>query len=299
MLLASYSQALKDLSKGVKNLVIIIVGKTHLEEIYPGSTTIRRNMLLESPRRVLAQSIGKLANFIGEMQMEENFSKPKKKNGNMQMLKLINDIYNIDVSRCAALLGAFMERCIEIPFLKSPEVTAKAVSSPMVVGVWALFSLSREELQKMLESSQNTELVINVKEYMHSVLTDKSQDDREMEEQRYAGKLQFLLQGMHRTVTSSTKYVSYSLEYQLCNNLKFSKDTSVQDLISKWDKIFKDDILCHVAKSHRPLLARWLKWTILVHDLREVLAESTCISVTGLVNSGKSLLVKQLFNLKV
>ncbi|CAI8045401.1 hypothetical protein GBAR_LOCUS25109 [Geodia barretti] len=150
----------------------------------------------------------------------------------------------------------------------------------------------------MLESSQNTELVINVKEYMHSVLTDKSQDDREMEEQRYAGKLQFLLQGMHRTVTSSTKYVSYSLDYQLCNNLKFSKDTSVQDLISKWDKIFKDDILCHVAKSHRPLLARWLKWTILVHDLREVLAESTCISVTGLVNSGKSLLVKQLFNLK-
>jgi hypothetical protein len=275
-----------------------VVGKTHLEEIYPGSTTIRRNMLLESPRRVLAQSISKLAHFIQEMHMEENFSKPKKSNGNMQMLKLINDIYNLDVSRCAALLGAFMERCIKIPFLKSPAVTAKAVSSPMAVGVWALFSLSREELQKMLESSQNTELVINVKEYMHGVLTDKSPDDREMEEQRYAGKLQFLLQGMHRTVTSSTKYVSYSLEYQLCNNLKFSKDTSVQDLISMWDKIFKDDILCHVAKSHRPLLARWLKWTILVHDLREVLAEYTCISVTGLINSGKSLLVKQLFNLK-
>ena len=233
------------------------------------------------------------------MQMEANFAKPKKMHGNMSMLKLINNIYNTDVSRCAALLGAFMERCIEIPFLKSLEVTAKAVSSPMAVGVWALFSLNRKELQKMLDSSKNTELVIKVNEYMHSVLSDNSQDDNEMEEKRYAGKLQFLLQGMHKTVTSSTKYISYSLECQLCNNLKFSSDISVQDLISQWETIFKDDILFHVAESHRPLLARWLKWTILIHGLREVLAEYTCISVTGLINSGKSLLVKQLFNLKV
>ena len=278
---------------------IEVVGKTNLDEIYPASTTRRRNMTFVSPRTVLAQSITKLNKAIHETQMEVNFANPKATRGNKKMLKLINSIYNNDVALCAALLGAFMERCIEIPLLESPEVTAKAVSSPMAVGVWALFSVSRNNLQQMLESSKNTELVVKVREYMHSVLSDKSHDRQETEESVYAGKLQFLLHGMHKTVTSSTKCISYSLEYQLCNNLKFRKDISVQELISDWDRIFKDDVLYHVAKSHRPLLARWLRWTILVHDLRETLAEYTCIGVTGLINSGKSLLVKKLFNLKV
>ena len=278
-----------------------VVGKTNLEEIYPTSRTIRRNMHFTSPRTVLAQSIAKLDNYIKEAGMEVNLARPKETKTNKEMLKLLNGIYNYDVALCAALLGSFMERHIQIPFLKSPEVTAQAVSSPIAVGVWALFSVSRDNLQEMLASSNNTELVVKVKEYMHSVLTDQPQDDdlKESEEKMYAGKLQFLLQGMHKTVTSSTKYISYSLEYQLCENLKFPKDISVQDLISQWKNIFKNDILFHVAESHRPLLARWLKWAVLIHDLREVLAEYTCIGVTGLINSGKSLLIKQLFHLKV
>ena len=281
-----------------------VVGKTNLEEIYPTSVTLRRNMHFVSPRTVLARSITKLDNFIKETGMEVNLATPKKTRCNKEMLKLLNGIYNHDVELCAALLGSFMERHIEIPFLKSPEVTVEALSSPIAVGVWALFSVSRENLQKMLESSNNTALIVQVKEYMHSVLTDQPKDSNteESEERMYAGKLQFLLQGMHKTVTASTKYISYSLEYQLCKHLKkinFKKDISVQDLILQWERIFQNDILFHVAESHRPLLARWLKWAILVHDLREVLAEYTCIGVTGLVNSGKSLLVKQLFNLKV
>ena len=276
-----------------------VVSKTNLEEIYPTSVTRRRNLPFISPRVVLAKSIEKVSNFIKQAEIEVNLAKPPKIHSNKEMLTLLNHIYNYDVALCAALLGAFMERRIHIPVLKSPEVAAKAVSSPIAVGVWALFSVSRDSLQKMLESSNNPALVIKVKEYIHSVLTDQSKEDDEMEEKMYAGKLQFLLHGMHKTVTSSTKYVSYSLEYQLCKNLKFRKDISVHDLILKWDRIFKDDVLYHVAESHRPLLARWLKWTVLVHELRELLAEYTCIGVTGLINSGKSLLVKRLFNLKV
>ena len=273
-----------------------VVGKMNLEEVYPTSNTIRRNIKFKSPRRVLVVAMEKLSNFVKDAALEKNMALPQKTHSNKAMLKLLNGIYNYDVALCAALLGAFMERRIQIPFTKSPQATAEALSSPIAVGVWALFSVSRDKLQEMLESSQNSELVVKVKEYIHSVLTDH---DEETEESMYAGKLQFLLQGMHRTVTSSTKYISYSLEYQLCKNLKFPKDTSVQDLILNWEKYFKNDVLFHVAVSHQPLLARWLKWTILVHDLRETLAQYTCISVTGLMNSGKSLLVKQLFNLKV
>jgi hypothetical protein len=292
-----------DLAERAEHLVrsgksLDVVGKTNLEEIYPTSATLRRNLFFDSPRVVLAQSIEKLSNFIKEPDMEVNLAKPPKHHSNKEMLKLLNEIYNYDVALCVALLGSFMEQHIRIPFLQSPEVTAKALSSPIAVGVWALFSVSREHLQEMLRSSKNDELVVEVREYIHNVLTEQTQENEDSEEQMYAGKLQFLLQGMHRTVTSSTKYISYSLEYQLCNNLKFKRDISVQDLLSKWDKIFKDDVLSLVAESHRPLLARWLKWTVLVHDLREVLAEYTCIGVTGLINSGKSLLVKKLFNIK-
>ena len=281
------------------NLALDVVSKTNLEEIYPTSVTVRRNLYFPSPRRVLGKAMEELSRFINRAETEMSLAKPPKHPSNKAMLKLLNRIYNYDVTLCAALLGAFMEQHIHIPFLKTPEITAKALSSPIAVGVWALFSVSRQSLQQMLDSSNNSELVVEVKEYMRSVLCEQEEENAEREEAMYAGKLQFLLQGMHRTVTSSTKYISYSLEHQLCSNLKFRKDTSVHDLILNWDRTFKDDVLSLVAKSHRPILARWLKWTVLVHDLREVLAEYTCIGVTGLINSGKSLLVKQLFNIKV
>lgn len=281
------------------NMALDVVSKTNLEEIYPTSVTVRRNLYFTSPRRVLGNAMEELSRFINTAETEMSLAKPPEHPSNKAMLKLLNKIYNYDVTLCAALLGAFMEQHIHIPFLKTPEITAKALSSPIAVGVWALFSVNRQSLQEMLDSSNNSQLVVKVREYMRSVLCEQEEENADREEAMYAGKLQFLLQGMHRTVTSSTKYISYSLEHQLCSNLKFRKDTSVHDLILNWDRIFKDDVLSLVAKSHRPILARWLKWTVLVHDLREVLAEYTCIGVTGLINSGKSLLVKQLFDIKV
>ena len=54
-----------------------------------------------------------------------------------------------------------------------------------------------------------------------------------------------------------------------------------------------------VALSHRPLIARWLKWALMVHKLREELAKYTAVGVAGLVNSGKSILVNTVFGIKV
>ena len=115
----------------------------------------------------------------------------------------------------------------------------------------------------------------------------------------YAGKLQFLLQGMQQIVTASSQYISYSLERQLYSSKKVDRNETLKHLITQWDKIFKNDALSLIGESHRPLVARWLKWTILIHDLRETLAQYTCIGVTGLVNSGKSLLVQKVFKIEV
>ena len=73
----------------------------------------------------------------------------------------------------------------------------------------------------------------------------------------------------------------------------------VKELVKRWDEIFRWDALSLVAKSHRSLVARWLKWAVLIHDLRESLAKYTCVGVTGLINSGKSCLVSKLFGLQV
>ena len=118
----------------------------------------------------------------------------------------------------------------------------------------------------------------------------------------YAGKLQFLIQGMEKTVTCSSHYISYSLERELvglCKKLKINTSSKVESVIRHWDNKFKDTALSLVPETHRPLLARWLIWALNIHRLREGLASYTTIGIIGLVNSGKSTLVQKLFKKRV
>ena len=196
-----------------------------------------------------------------------------------------------------------MEQQIRIPLIKTEMDTASLLSeksSPVAMGVWALFSVSYEELVAKLTSLKGSPLFVEIAGYISGVLSDNFKKPSK-KTSNYNGKLQFLLQGIKKTgtVSCSGQYISYSLEHQLCQNLKFEKSTSVKTLINDWDEIFKEDALSLVAKSHRPLIARWLKWAVLIHDLREALAKYTCIGVIGLVNSGKSQLVSKLFGVEV
>jgi GTP-binding protein EngB required for normal cell division len=267
-----------------------VVSKLNISELYP--VLPRKSSHFKSPMQVLRDGLGKINAFT------EGSTSPDRKLPNEQMLALIDGIFKCDVALCASLLGAFMEQQIRIPLIHTAKETAEALTSktaPVAVGVWALFSQNLTTLQAKLESNNHTKLIIEIREYIKGIREQlpESEDDR-----MYAGKLQFLLQGVKQIVTASSQYISYSLERQLCSNLKFDKSYSLKHLISEWDTIFKNDALSLIGESHRPLVARWLKWTILVHDLREALAQYTCIGVTGFVNSGKSLLVKKLFKLE-
>lgn len=161
----------------------------------------------------------------------------------------------------------------------------------------ALFTKTFQDLQAMLSSTRGNPLLVKIADYISGVLGEgvKKSNNRSS---KYDGKLQFLLQGFTRTITSSMEYVSYSLEHQLSKHLKFDKKISVGRLVDEWDTIFKGDALSLIAPSHRFITARWLKWAILIHDLRLALAKYTCVGVTGLVNSGKSQLAKKLFGVQ-
>lgn len=273
------------------------VSDANIEEVY--SVSGSRKMFFKSPLQVLRKAMEEIATYTEIMQQESSQLSPQTTmhDKQQQMLELVDKIYQRDIAVCVSLLGAFMEQQIRIPLLKSAKDTAETLSNaaPVAVGVWALFSLNLADLQKVLCSASHNVLIVEIRQYIEGI----SQQLQENEDRMYAGKLQFLLQGIKETVTASSQYISYSLEHQLCKNLKFNKTIPLNSLIRDWDDIFKNDSLSLIARSHRPLVARWLKWTILVHDLREALAEYTCIGIMGLVNSGKSLLVRELFKIEV
>ncbi len=220
---------------------------------------------------------------------------------NSKMLELVNDIRSKDLKMCTYLLGAFMENQIKVPLVKSEFNTAKALGALVnaaAVGVWAMFSLSLGDMNAVIHSIPSGSLLVQVKEYIRGIFAEKTTTA----DHNYAGKLQFLIQGMDKTVSCNTHYISYSLERQLielCKKLNISESTPLEVLVRDWDKLFKEDVLSLVVPTHRSLIACWMKWALMIHNLREELAKYTTVGVVGLVNSGKSLLVSTLFNIEV
>ena len=234
---------------------------------------------------------------------------------NEEMIQVVKRIQEFSLSMCSALLAAFMEQQIRIPLIKTRENTAKVLSSahnPVAMGSWAFVSMNLEDIEGILTSSGSSPLLVEMGDYISSVIEQAKKisnvDNRLTEffaaDIKYADKLLFLVHGIKTgtTVTCSTQFISYSLEcqlHELSKQLKFDKNLTVKKLVADWDSVFKNNALSLVASTHRPLIARWLKWALLIHNLRETLAEYTCVGTIGLSNSGKSHLVNTLFDVQV
>ena len=192
---------------------------------------------------------------------------------------------------------------IDIPLVKSRHDRSKALSlsGRASVGVWALSSLDYSAIQPILTRCHGNQLLVKIENYVKAIFSAKLMGS-EANDNQYAAKLQFIVQGMEKTVTCNTQYISYSLERQLselCKARKIDTHFPLDRLVGQWGKLFEENILSLVALSHRPLIARWLMWALMVHHLREELAKYTAVGVIGLVNSGKSRLVNTLFGIKV
>ena len=225
---------------------------------------------------------------------------------NGEMLQLVNDIIENDLEPCVSMLGGFMEQQIRIPLVNNPKDTAEAfVTSETsgAVGVWALFALGRTDIESILCNQGSQTFVVQIAQFIQGVLNEAVKPKRiRRPVSSYDGKLQFLLQGLTDTVSCSSHYISYTLErelVQLCSNFKITPLSKVDELTSNWDMKFKETALALVPNSHRPIVARWIIWALNIHQLREGLAKYISIGVIGLVNSGKSTLVKMLFKKEV
>ena len=229
---------------------------------------------------------------------------------NSEMLREVNKIVDESLKPCVSMLGGFMEQQIRVPLVNSPLDTAKALRTAEnsgAIGVWALFSLSPADIKYVMSSRRNETLVIQITKFIEGTLSEddkRRRHDHDTEPTTsYNAKLQFLLQlGRSKTVTCSTDYISYSLERELvsiCKERKISTSASVGSVIQNWSSRFKDTGLALVPHAYRPLLARWLIWSLNIHQLREGLASYTTVGVIGLVNSGKSTLVNKVFKIEV
>jgi len=218
---------------------------------------------------------------------------------NKEMLDMITSIRKKQ-KVCSTLLGAFMQAQVRVPLVKKTvRDTAHAIGKTAIaVGVWALLSMPYFDVNSFL-STKFSSLIIEVARFIHGTYSGSNAVEVGDE---YAGKLQFLLQGIDITVSCNSRYISYSLEQQLkeeCTRLEIDASTDLKELKENWDDIFHNNVLSLVTPQSRELVARWLKWSLMIHDLREELAKYTSVGVVGLVNSGKSKLVSSLFNIPV
>ena len=298
------SRSCKELN-ALNGLKLKVVYPTTAKNVFSKEEQTR----VKSPLEILSEGRNRLSWLNQQSNLSEESTESLKEEEkqrlshlyNSKMLLVVNEIRNNDLRMCTSLLCAFMEEQIRVPLVKTEFNTARALNtliSAAAVGVWAMFSLTLGDMNAVMQSIPSRSLLVQVTEYIKGIFKEKSASA----DKNYAGKLQFMVQGMNKTVSCNSHYVSYSLERQLlelCKKLNISESTPLEILVKDWDQLFKDDVLSLVVPTHRSLIASWMKWALMMHNLREELAKYTTVGVVGLVNSGKSLLVSTLFNIQV
>ena len=263
-----------------------------------------------SPINVLKEGRNRLSHLFATAQSLDPLDlagRSETKRSNLQMLETVNSIRKNDLATCASLLGGFMyQHEINILLVKTHQEPSNQLNlfAAASVGVWALFSLKYSDIQPILAQCRGEQLLVKILEYVKTVSGVQSVNAPDQESGPYAAKVQFMVQGLQKseTVTCNRQYISYSLERQLvelCQERKIDASIPLVTLTKRWNKIFKDTTFSLVAPTHRSLIARWMKWALMIHNLREELAKYTSVGVVGLVNSGKSKLVNALFGIKV
>jgi len=280
----------------------IICGQT-LDQLYPITTApTQQSSILKSPLSILREgrcTLNSLANgsLISDSQHPHEGVPPM---CNALMLQSVNEIRQGDLAICTSLVGGFMEQRVDIPLVKSQSDCSEALSISISasVGAWALSSLEFPTIQPILAQCHGNQLLMKIEEAILRAKAMASKGDNN----QCAAKLQFIVQLIVKTVTCNTHYITYSLDHKLSElgkEQKVDAGFTLDELVKQWGRLFQDNVLSLVPISHRPLIARWLKWALMVHSLRDELAKYTAVGVVGPVNSGKSRLVNTLFGIEV
>ena len=282
---------------------------TDLEVIYP-SVDVKgpqkpNETRCKAPLNLLTEGRKKLNRLSEELIAErsEYSDENATSNTNIKMLSVLTNLRK-EFETCGTLLGAFMESRAQIPLDKAGgdkyvNKFAKHASS-MGLSVWGLLIVPFEYLNRLIISNLSEDFRQFVVEFSHHIRGVRNYIFPPSEHQfpDYDERLEFLVGSMKQSWACNQQYVSYSLERQLrmeCENRNIHHFTSVDDILEQWNANFEDERLTLVPEEYRRLVARWIRWSLMINDLRESLASQTAVGVIGLVNSGKSKFVRSLF----
>ena len=287
--------------------------KIDLRVIYP-STDVkdsrkRKTKCFKAPMTLLSEGKKEL-NRISEELIAEHSGSAKGcsvSKANSRMLEVLHGLRK-EFETCSILLGAFMESQARIPLEKAGgdkyvNKFAKHASS-FGLSVWGLLILPFKYLNQLISSNVSEDFrqfVIEFSQQIHGIRTYMFPPP-EHQFPDYDEKLEFLVASMKKSVTCNQKYVSYSLERQLqdqCSKRNILHSTPVDEILDQWNDNFENETLTLVPNEYRRLVARWIKWSLMINNLRESLASQTAVGVIGLVNSGKSKFVRTMFGKEV
>ena len=278
----------------------------NLEDLYTASQDDVRYTGIEHPLTLLKNGRDELNALSEEMSSQSHSAA----NANSEMLEKLNDLCG-NFRTCSALLGSFMEAHVHVPLELQDDKQARKIATAAESGglkVWALLILPisyvKRIIARILEESQK--LLVDVTSYMRN-LSDAQIHSRNFRRSPfrgsyYAGKLEFLMTSMKKSSSSNKSFIAYSLERQLVEEFKkrhIDDMTSLDEILQQWEANFEDEVLTMVDENYRPMIARWIKWSLMINRLRESLAAQTAVGVIGLVNSGKSKFVRSMFGIKV
>ena len=206
----------------------------------------------------------------------------------------------------ASILDSFMSMQVQVPFVRTCKATAEALdragnTEESSGDTWGLVGWNHIVSQMgvtKLGSPEMKPLMVNVSNYLGRYLDCHDEIDC----MGYSSKVHFVCSTMSNAVSYSQRFISYSLELQLkalCEERGITASTPIMEIRRSWGKYFKDTALSQVASRSHPIIARWIKWMLITHQLREKMAERTTLGIIGLMNSGKSHLLNCLFQTKV
>ena len=228
------------------------------------------------------------------------------KANNKILLEYVKKLRNEDLHLCIQIIIAFIEEQVRVPIS----------DFHLAISYWQLLKLGLGIFRRKVSKDFITQY-ISVGKHIQNIAagtghtTDNFDHTSSVINSQYAGKLQFLLSASLRhdePPLFDDKFLTYSLENHLYNRFthatvskihKIDESTPLDEIEQKWDMLFKDVAMSTIVSSHRRLIARWLKFSLMMHKLRAELSCHATVGIIGLVNSGKSTLVKELFKIEV
>ena len=280
----------------------------NMEEVYSQSQVKVSSFSIEHHPLILLKNGRDELNALSK---KMSFESRSTENANSEMLEKLNDLRE-SFRTCSTLLGSFMEAHVHVPLeLQDVDEARKIVTAAESGGlkVWMLLVLPVSYVKKFMKRilKESQKLLVDVSSYMRSICPSQrydflAQSSSTSDSAYYAGKLEFLMTSMKKSSSSNKSFIAYSLERQLvleCEKRNIKYETQLDTILQQWNENFEDEALMMVDQDYRPLIARWIKWSLMINQLRESLAEQTAVGVIGLVNSGKSKFVKSLFGIEV